>query len=101
LKLIYTNENLFLVGNAKNILQAQGIEVILKNQFAQSAIGETSSIDAWPELWLRNDSDYEDAFKVIESCLSEENAAEWVCIECDESNDASFEICWSCHSNRA
>jgi hypothetical protein len=101
MKLIYTNENRLLVGNAKNILEAHGIEVILKNEFAQSAVGQTSPSDTWPELWLMNDSDYESASRVIGSSLSEENAPEWICSQCGESNDASFEICWKCQSENS
>ncbi|HBY87015.1 MAG TPA: hypothetical protein DEO86_14205, partial [Colwellia sp.] len=37
MKLIYTNENTFLVNNAKNILENQNIEVTLKNEFASGA----------------------------------------------------------------
>ena len=40
MRMIYTNENRLLVGNAKNILEAHGIEVFLKKEFAQSAVGD-------------------------------------------------------------
>jgi hypothetical protein len=101
MRLIYTNENRLLVGNAKNILEAHGIEVFLKNEFSQSAIGETSPLDTWPELWLLNDSAYEEAHEILESSLADETAPEWTCSHCGESNAASFEICWSCQSENS
>ena len=98
MKMVYTNENRFLVGNAKNILELQGIDVTLKNEFASGAIGEVSAFDAWVEVWVLNDADYEDACSIIESSLSKEGDDEWVCTSCKEKNDASFETCWNCQS---
>jgi hypothetical protein len=94
--MIYTNENRFIVSNAKNILESHGINVILKNEFASSVIGEVSAFDAWVEIWVCHDSDYKKAFEIITSSLSIENSPEWYCTQCEEKNDASFEICWNC-----
>ena len=55
MKLVYTNENPFLVSNAKNLIEAEGIGTFLKNEFAQGAVGETSAFDAWPEVWIFSD----------------------------------------------
>jgi hypothetical protein len=98
MKMIYTNENPFIVSNAKNILESHGIDVILKNEFSSSAVGEISAFDTWVEIWVRNGSDYEKAFEIIESSLSPKDADEWLCDECEEDNDAAFEICWNCQS---
>ncbi len=52
MKLVYTNENRFIVNNAKNIVEAAGITVTLKNEFSVGGIGELSAFDAWLELWV-------------------------------------------------
>ena len=101
MKMVYSNENRFIVSNAKNILESHGIDVILKNEFASGAIGEVSAFDAWVEVWVVHDSDYEKAFKIIESSLSKEGAVEWICKQCKEENDASFETCWNCQSENS
>lgn len=98
MKMVYTNENRFIVANAKNILENHNIAVILKNEFAASAIGEVSAFDAWLEIWVIDDADYEKAFKIIENSLSKSNASPWRCSHCGEHNDASFEICWQCQN---
>ena len=98
--MIYTNENRILVANIKNIVEAHGFEVFLKNEYSQGAVGEISAIDAWPELWVVNDSDYENAIKIIESSISKETDPEWICSNCGESNDASFGSCWKCQTGR-
>ena len=101
MKLVYTNENRLLVGNAENILQANGVNVVWKNQFNQGAIGETSPTDAWPQLWVVNDADYARACELLENALSGKDAPEWTCPNCGERNDTSFEICWQCRSEPA
>ena len=99
MKLIYTHENRFFVANAKNILEAHDFDIVVKNEFVSSAIGEVSPFDSWVELWLRNDSDYEKACDIIGSALSKDGDLEWLCGSCSEKNDASFELCWNCQSD--
>ena len=96
--MIYTNENRMIVGNAKNIVEANGIEVFLKNEHSQSAVGEIPTTDGWPELWVLDDSDYEKALQVIESSFSKDTDPAWDCSACGESNDASFGACWKCQT---
>lgn len=98
MKLIYTNENQFLVGNAKNIVENSGMATVLKNEYAAGGTGELSPMDTWPELWIVNDADYEGAVKLIESALGSEHTKEWICSNCNEINDAAFEFCWKCQS---
>lgn len=100
MKLIYTHENRFLVANAHNILEQAGIRVVWKNEFASSAIGEISPFDTWPELWVINETDYDRAVQVIANALSAPNAPEWVCVHCNEHNDAAFETCWNCQTEK-
>lgn len=96
MKLIYTHENGFLVNNIKNIIEADGIETILKNEFSSGAIGEVSAVDAWVELWVINDDDVEKANRIISEMKSKADEPDWQCRECKEENDASFDICWNC-----
>lgn len=96
MKLVYTNENRMIVGNAKNLLDAAGIEVLLKNEFAAGGLGDLPVFDTWMEIWVSDDADYQRACELLESALSDQAAAEWLCQPCGERNDASFELCWQC-----
>lgn len=96
MKVIYTNESSFLVNNIKNLVEAEKIQVFIKNEYAQGAVGEISVFDSWPELWIVNDSDFERAVDIVESSRKSNNKAQWTCTHCNEDNDASFEICWKC-----
>jgi hypothetical protein len=99
-KLVYTNENRLIVSNARNLLEAEGIEVILVNEFAGGGVGDLSAIDSWPEIWVANDADYERACHRLQTSLSPVGAAQWLCPYCRELNDVSFETCWKCQRER-
>jgi hypothetical protein len=99
MKLIYTHPNRLIVENIKNLLENDGIEVILQNQYAGGGVGELAPIDAWPELWLAKESDLERAMALMESVKNTETE-KWVCKNCGEENGGSFEMCWACAKDR-
>ncbi len=99
MKLIYTHENRFLVGNAKNILENENIEVILKNEFIGGAAGDLAPFDTWQELWVE-DKDYAKAEKLLLALSDNKVNTEWSCPACGEANGASFEVCWNCQTER-
>ena len=101
MKMVYTNENRFIVANAKNILESHGFKITVKNEYASSAVGEVSAFDSWVELWVLNDTDYDQACDVLENALSSESASPWICKNCNEENDSSFELCWNCSGENA
>jgi len=100
MKLVFTNESVFLVNNVKNFLEAQKIKVFIKNEYAQGAIGEISPFDSWPELWVVNDSDFARSMELINASQQSESSEEWQCKNCCEKNDTSFELCWKCQHER-
>ncbi|KAA1189986.1 DUF2007 domain-containing protein [Pseudohalioglobus sediminis] len=100
MKLVYTSENRFLVGNARNILAAKGIDVTLRNEHAASALGELPAFEAWPELWVVNDEDYDTACEALRHALSEKGTPPWRCSNCGEENDVAFDFCWCCSTDR-
>ncbi len=99
MRMVYTNDNRMLVGNARNILEAAGIELFVKNEFSGGVIGELSAFDAWVELWVKNDADYPRACEVLARALSDRDAADWLCSCCGESHNAAFEFCWRCQND--
>ncbi len=100
MKLIFTQQNRFLVSNARNIIENAGIETVLRNEYASGAAGDLAPFDTWLELWVVNDADYAEAMKIIEAISSRNPQEDWVCPNCGERNDASFEICWQCQNAR-
>ena len=100
MRLIYTNENMSVVHSAKNILEMNGIDCLLKNEHGNT-MGAEFGISNLAEVWLLNSDDYDKALALIEEKIanpSEKSA--WICSECKEENEGSFEICWKCQSDR-
>ena len=87
-----------MVMNVKNVLNNNGYQVIVNNEFASSASGGLAPFDTWPEVWLLKDEDFEEAKKVIVSINTELSLITWRCKECNEANDQTFDFCWKCHS---
>ena len=97
MKLIYTHENSFLVSNIKNIVENAGLPVFLKNEFLGGGSGDLAPLDTWVELWVANDSDYEQAVAIIDDFQNAEPKSDWPCPSCGEMNADSFEFCWNCN----
>lgn len=100
MRLVYTHPALIVVSQARSELEQQGIQCSLRNEYAAGAIGELSPIDAWPELWILDDRDWELATKALEKMQTESREAEWQCVLCGNSNPAIFETCWHCAGDR-
>lgn len=96
MKLVYTHENRLMVGNARGLLEAQGIDVTLRNEYVSGVTGEVPVFDTWPELWVVRDRDYERARNILDAAFSETLEAPWQCRGCGEQNAASFDFCWRC-----
>jgi hypothetical protein len=96
MKLLYTNENRLLVNNVLNIVENEGIEIMLKNEFTGGAAGDIAPHETWLEVWVE-DEDFYRASRLIEAIESNTGPG-WECTSCGEFNDASFEVCWSCHN---
>jgi len=98
MKLLHTEENLFLLNNLKNIVENHGIETVIKNEYLSGGVGEVPSLEAWPELWVLDDSKFDEAMSFVRDELSTDNVSgeDWSCKGCGESNASSFEVCWQC-----
>ncbi len=87
-----------MVGLIKGKLEAEGFELVLKNDIVSGAAGELAPMDLWPEIWLLNDSEYDEAMSIIDAMKQEPAEDPWRCTLCGESNDPSFDVCWRCQS---
>lgn len=96
MKKIFTHENRLILFNIKNLLQAEGIETRVVNEFAAGGAGDLPTFDTWPELWLEDDSRYSAAQAIVQAILDDSDHRSWFCRGCQELNDAAFGICWNC-----
>lgn len=96
MKKLYTHENRMIVFNLKNVLQESGIETLVVNEFASGGVGDLAAFDTWPELWITDEAQFEQATSILRGIVDGVAGADWYCRFCQEKNDASFELCWHC-----
>ena len=75
-----TADSLILINHYKNILDAEGIPSEIRNQHLSSILGEMPFAETWPELWVRNDIDFDRAKQLIDDSIADESPAhDWRC----------------------
>ncbi|MFT5221327.1 MAG: hypothetical protein ACI87H_003474 [Gammaproteobacteria bacterium] len=95
MKKLYTNENRMIVFNLKNVLEGEGIASIVVNEFASGGVGDLAAFDTWPELWVEDETQFEQANSIVQNIFNGKDD-DWFCRGCQEQNDAAFRICWQC-----
>jgi len=96
MKKLFTHENRLIVFNLKNVLLGEGIETVVVNEFAGGGAGDLPTFDTWPELWLKNAAQFDQADAILQEILTADSNKYWYCKGCQEKNDESFRLCWSC-----
>ena len=99
---VYTARILAAVANVQNVLEANGIPCLLRNEFLNAGFGELPANECWPEVWVTDDRDAERARNLIAEAIetSASPAAPWRCRRCGEEVDAVFAQCWNCDAER-
>ena len=96
MKRVFSSFNLQIVHHAKNLLAAEGIRAVVRNEMLSSAMGELPPAECQAELWV-SASDAQRAEKILLRKDSPEPG--WVC-GCGESLGGQFTQCWSCGAYR-
>ena len=98
MKKVTSADSLVTVHHYRNILTAEGIASFIKNEHLVGIIGEMPFQEAWPQLWVENDLDYDRARQLIDAnrLVEESPASPWTCSGCQEVNEGQFGACWSC-----
>lgn len=100
MKLVYSTPNSILVNHVRNLLEAAGIEVSVKNEFLGGGAGDIlPPTETWLELWVE-ERDYVAAKRVVEELESTEKLPWWRCPNCGERVEGQFTVCWNCGTPR-
>ena len=93
---VYESLNTMMIGHLKNLLMTEGIPSFTKNEYGSA--GRIPANERWEEIWIENDTQYDDAEKLIKEALSDDSASgpDWVCQNCQEVNEYQFALCWNC-----
>lgn len=97
MKRVFSSFNLQIVHHAKNLLAAEGIRAVVRNEILSSAMGELPPAECQAELWV----DAADAARAEAVLLRKEPAEPgWTCA-CGETLGGQFTQCWRCGAYRA
>jgi hypothetical protein len=101
MKLVYTHPNLAVLAQVLALIERADIACVVRNEYASGALGEIAPINAWPEVWVINDRDFERSTLIVEQLQQAIEAPDWQCSECDNFSPATFDTCWQCGHDRA
>jgi hypothetical protein len=98
LKKVTSTDSLVTINHFKNLLESEGIAAFLRNEYLGSIVGEMPFQEVWPQLWVKNDLDYDRALQLIDSdkLAGESPSVPWRCVHCGTENEGQFAACWQC-----
>lgn len=103
---IFVDSDLTRVSFARNLLEAEGIACFIQNEntrtLGPSIAGYSYTQLLDPALCILEDEQQEKARELIRMHFQNATAEgpEWRCSGCQESNPASFDLCWNCGADR-
>lgn len=98
MKKLFSHIDYTRIGHFQSILEQQGFRTFVKNLDASVGMGEIPYTEIWPELWLYEDSEYEEAAALIDQLRNglERTVEPWTCPACGTVVEDGFEECWNC-----
>ena len=100
---VFEDFDIMLVGHYQSVLESNGIDTFMKNQFGTSGAGEVPFVEVVPQLWVLNENDAGRAKELIEELHDDESGESmqaWDCPECGTPQEAAFTHCWKCSTPR-
>ena len=98
MKRVYSDNNVAMVWHVRNMLEAQDIDVEVRNDRLYTVAGEVPVTECMAEVWVVNPLCYRLAEQLIGEMKSgsEDLLPDWHCKACGELNGGSFAVCWNC-----
>ena len=93
---VFESFNFSQVGQAQSLLEAQGIETFVRNEFASSVMGEIPFIEVCPQLFILDAQEETRARELLKSFETIPLASDWLCPHCGQEVDGPFGQCWQC-----
>jgi len=88
-------------GYITSMLEQAGIKFVVRNQYLSGAMGELPITECWPEIWVTDQQEFEQAMDIVRIATAEltNNSGPWHC-RCGEQNEGQFASCWKCGSDK-
>jgi hypothetical protein len=97
LRKVHTADSVVEIAHLRNLLEAEGIACIVRNDRLGGVVGEIPFVECWPELWVVETGNYLKAKSIVDEVLRPgPAAAAWLCAGCGETIEGQFDVCWNC-----
>jgi len=100
MKRVFSSFNLQAAHHSRNLLEAEGIRAVVRNEILSSAMGELPPAECQVEVWVLRESDVERANQILRSPRARDEPP-WKCPSCAESIEGQFTQCWRCGAFRS
>ena len=100
MKRVFSSFNRIAVHHAKNVLEAEGIRAMVRNDILSSAMGELPPAECQAEVWVLRAADAQRAEAILMSLGGHRNGPHWKCLACGETSEPQFTQCWRCGASR-
>ena len=89
----------------RDLLESQGLTVVVRGEDLWGATGEVPFVEAWPTIWVLDDAREAEARAIVEQHEAgkggaAEGQATWRCAKCGQELEPQFTTCWSCGTER-
>ena len=92
---VYSSFDLVAVHHARNLLEAEGIGAVVRNERLASAMGELPPAECQAEVWVMDAADARRAEQLLREGRPVAGPA-WTCPACGERLEPQFAQCWRC-----
>ena len=98
----FVSVNRVEVYHLKNLLEAAGVHLVIRNEFLHSVAGEIPFTECGVELWVTRPEELALAERVLAAFRApvSSDVAPWTCEHCGESCEPQFTACWQCGAAR-
>jgi hypothetical protein len=100
LKRVFSSYSLIAAHHARNVLEAEGIRSVVRNEILSSAMGELPPAECQVEVWVLREEDAERAELALKNSSSSKGGPPWNCASCGEPIEGQFTQCWRCGAYR-
>jgi hypothetical protein len=96
---VFSSFDFVAVHHARNLLEAQGIRAVVKNERLASAMGELPPAECQAEVWVLDEAEAARAERLLREG-TRASGPPWTCAECSEHIEPQFTQCWRCGATR-
>jgi hypothetical protein len=96
---VFSSFDLVAVHHARNVLEAQGIRAVVKNERLASAMGELPPAECQAEVWVLDEAEAQHAERLLREG-AQASGPPWPCAGCGERIEPQFTQCWRCGATR-